>query len=102
MCGGGTGHAEAVRIEFDPAQVSYESLVDALFAMHQPSPRGSRKDQYRSAIFVHSPAQEETVRRLVAKYNSEGTIHAEADSLIEPASEFVLAEQYHQQYQGKD
>ena len=98
VCGGGTGHAEAVQIEFDPERVSYEELVEALFKMHRPSPRGSRKDQYRSAVFVHSPEQEATVRAVVARWNEAGKFQADADSLIEPAGEFVLAEQYHQQY----
>ena len=62
VCGHGTGHAEAVEVWFDPEQVSYEALLDAFWAMHNPTTRNRQGldvgDQYRSAIFYHSAGQE--------------------------------------------
>src|SRR6266404_1365413 len=66
VCGGRTGHAEAVELKFDPAIVSYEKLLNAFWNMHDPTTLNRQGPdvgaQYRSAIFYHSPAQEEAAR----------------------------------------
>ncbi len=103
VCSHTTGHAEAVEVTFDPAQVSYEQLLDLFFASHDPTQLNRQGwdigDQYRSAIFFHSPEQEEAAHRAKAKAQSE---HAgRVVTQIEPAPEFYEAEDYHQQYLEK-
>ena len=108
VCSGRTGHTEAVRIVFDPKQVSFADLVKRFFEIHDPT-QGMRQGndigtQYRSAIYVTSPEQEETARELTAVYGAElerrglGTITTE----IAPAAEYYYAEDQHQQYLAKN
>jgi peptide-methionine (S)-S-oxide reductase len=62
-----TGHAEAVRVEFDPARVSYEELLERFWGLHDPTQaRAGRRSRFRSAIFVHSPEQERAAREAIA------------------------------------
>src|ERR1700745_2763252 len=71
VCGGGTGHAEAVRGTFDPGVLAYEDLLGGFFAIHAPTTLNRQGNdigtQYRSAIFFHSPDQEKTARAVVDK-----------------------------------
>lgn len=110
VCTGRTGHTEAVRIVFDPAQVSFADLVKRFFEIHDPT-QGMRQGndvgtQYRSAIYVTSPEQEATARELTQQYAAElarrglGTVTTE----IRPASEagWFYAEDVHQQYLAKN
>ncbi len=102
VCGGRTGHAEAVRITFDPARVSYEALLDGFWRIHDPTQVNRQGPdvgtQYRSAIFTHSPAQEEKARlsreALAASRRWGRPIATE----ITPAGPFWRAEEYHQRY----
>jgi peptide-methionine (S)-S-oxide reductase len=104
VCSGRTGHAEAVRVVFDPKQVTYAELLKTFWESHDPT-QGMRQGndvgtQYRSAIFVHSPAQREAAessRRLFqeALYAAG---HGEITTQIADAGEFYFAEDYHQQY----
>jgi peptide-methionine (S)-S-oxide reductase len=100
VCTGSTGHAEVVRIKYDPAVISYADLLEVFFAIHDPTTlnqQGSdRGTQYRSAIFYHSPEQ------LAA---GEAAVMAEQASWPDPivtelvaAEEFYPAEDYHQDY----
>jgi peptide-methionine (S)-S-oxide reductase len=104
VCSGRTGHAEAVRVVFDPKQVSYSELLKIFWESHNPT-QGMRQgndvgSQYRSAIFWQTPEQKATAEASLAAYQEEltkagyGTISTE----IAPASEFYFAEDYHQQY----
>ena len=100
VCGGSTGHAEAIRVGFDPGQVSYADLLDIFFATHDPTQLNRQGNdvgtQYRSAIFPHSAEQEAEARAAIER--------AQADSpkpivtTIEPLSEWYPAEGYHQDY----
>ena len=103
VCTGTTGHAEAVEIKFDPAEVDYETLVRAFFAMHDPTtPNRQGPDvgtQYRSAIFVHDEAQREVAERVLAE--QERHMSAPVVTEITAASTFWPAEDYHQRYLEK-
>jgi len=102
VCTDRTGHAEAVELEYDPAQISYDELLKAFWAMHDPTtPNRQGPDvgtQYRSAIFYHTPAQEAAAiasrDALAASRKYKRPIVTE----IKPAQKFWRAEDYHQQY----
>ncbi|MFZ3321754.1 MAG: peptide-methionine (S)-S-oxide reductase MsrA [Usitatibacter sp.] len=102
VCGGKSGHAEVVRITFDPAQVSYEDLLGVFFSIHDPTTLNRQGNdvgpQYRSAIFYHSPEQERVAREVVAKLASDKVFSRPVVTEIAPASQFHEAENYHQEY----
>jgi peptide-methionine (S)-S-oxide reductase len=100
VCSDTTGHAEAVEVEFDPEQVSYDELLAVFFANHDPTtPNRQGPDvgsQYRSAIFVHSPEQEEAA--LKTKAAIQASLPMRVVTEVVPAQTFYEAEDYHQQY----
>jgi peptide-methionine (S)-S-oxide reductase len=104
VCSGRTGHAETVRVVFDPAKVSYRELLKVFWESHNPT-QGMRQgndrgSQYRSAIFYNSPEQKaeaEESHDAYAKRLAEAG-YGEISTEIAPASEFYFAEDYHQQY----
>ncbi len=100
VCTGTTGHAEVVRIEFDPAQISYRQVLEVFFAIHDPTTRNRQGNdigtQYRSVIFYHSPEQEATARQLLAEVGKE-LGQAVVTELL-PAPVYWRAETYHQEY----
>jgi peptide-methionine (S)-S-oxide reductase len=104
VCSGRTGHAESVRVVYDPAKVSYSDLLKAFWESHNPT-QGMRQgndvgSQYRSVIFYNSPAQKaaaEESRIAYQKKLSEAG-YGEITTEIVPAGEFYFAEDYHQQY----
>jgi peptide-methionine (S)-S-oxide reductase len=102
VCSHTTGHAEAVRLEYDPEQVTYEHLLEVFFAMHDPTtPDRQGPDvgsQYRSAVFFHDLAQERAARDAVARLAAEGRYTDPIVTEIAPAPEFWRAEEYHQRY----
>jgi peptide-methionine (S)-S-oxide reductase len=104
VCTGATGHAEAVRVVFDPAKVSYPQLLKVFWESHNPT-QGMRQGndvgtQYRSAIFYTSDAQREAAEQSKAEFAKKLTEadYGEITTEIVPASEFYFAEDYHQQY----
>jgi peptide-methionine (S)-S-oxide reductase len=97
VCGGDTGHAETVEVEFDPKVVSYEQLLDLFFDLHEPTLQ--MEAQYRSAVFVHSMAQR--VAALAARDKVARELKAKVVTEISPAGPFWPAEEYHQQYVEK-
>jgi peptide-methionine (S)-S-oxide reductase len=103
VCSHTTGHAEAVEVTFDPEQVSYEQLLDIFWNAHDPTQLNRQGwdvgDQYRSAIFFHSPEQEEAALRTKAEVQAR--TRGNVVTLIEPAPVFYEAEDYHQQYLEK-
>ena len=100
VCGGDTGHAEAIRIAFDPGQISYDDLLDIYFATHDPTQLNRQGNdigtQYRSAIFPQSPEQEEKARAAIARANEQHG--GRVVTTIEHAGEWYPAEDYHQDY----
>jgi peptide-methionine (S)-S-oxide reductase len=102
VCSGTTGHAEAVQLTFDPAVISYRDLLSLFFAFHDPTTKDRQGpdigSQYRSAIFVHSPAQREEAERLVAELDRQRLFSSPIVTEIGPAGTFYPAEEYHQNY----
>jgi methionine-S-sulfoxide reductase len=103
VCDHKTGHAEAVLLEFDPQQVTYETLVRQFFRMHDPTQLNRQGwdigDQYRSAIFYFSDEQRQTVE--MVKADVEDKFDKPIVTDITPAVEFYPAEDYHQKYTEK-
>jgi methionine-S-sulfoxide reductase len=101
VCAGTTGHAETVEVTFDPATVSYETLVRRFFAIHDPTQMNRQGPdvgaQYRSVIFYDSPAQQEVAEKIKAELRPNYLPKTIATS-IEPAKTFWRAEDYHQDY----
>jgi peptide-methionine (S)-S-oxide reductase len=104
VCGHGTGHAEAVELEFDPAKTSYEELLKVFWENHNPTTLNRQGpdvgDQYRSAIFTHSQQQLEAAQASRDGMNR-GKFGGKVVTVIEPAQAFWRAEEYHQQYLKK-
>lgn len=100
VCGGASGHAEVVRVEFDPAVISYRDLLEIFFTIHDPTTLNRQGNdvgtQYRSVIFVDSPAQEATARQVVAEMANvwDGPIVTE----LSPVATWFKAEEQHQNY----
>ena len=105
VCTDGTGHAEVVEIDFDSDKVPYQTLVEAFFKMHDPTQVNRQGPdygtQYRSAIFFHSPEQEQVARAAKAALDAAGELRRPVATVIEPAQTFYRAEEYHQQYLAK-
>jgi len=100
VCGHATGHAEAVEVDFDPTQVSYEDLLGVFWSIHNPTaPNRGPGSQYRSAIFVHDREQERLAT--ASKEAAQSGFVAPIVTEIAPAPEFWQAEDYHQQYYEK-
>lgn len=100
VCGGDTGHAEAVRITFDPGVITYDDILDIFFHIHDPTQLNRQGNdvgtQYRSAIFPHSPEQDAAARRAIDRAQAE---HEQAIvTRIEPQAPWYVAEDYHQEY----
>ncbi len=102
VCTGETGHAEAVEVEFDPAQVSYRELLAAFFQAHDPTQLNRQGPdfgtQYRSAIFYHGPEQELEARGAKEALEKAAIFKRPIVTQIAPAGEFYRAEEYHQKY----
>lgn len=100
VCRKDTGHAEVVEVEFDPAEVSYDELLDTFFELHDPTQLNRQGpdvgDQYRSVVFTHSAEQEQAAR--AARERAQEGLDRPVVTAIEPASDFWRAEEYHQQY----
>jgi len=105
VCYRDTGHAEVVQVEFDPAQVSYEDLLAVFWVSHDPTTLNRQGpdvgEQYRSAIFFHSPEQEAAAVASKEQMEAAGRFRRPIVTEITPASAFYAAEDYHQQYLEK-
>lgn len=105
VCGGDTGHAEVVQVEFDPARLSYEALVATFWKLHDPTQVDRQGpdvgSQYRSVIFVQDAEQERIARASKAAEESSGRHRRPIATQIVAAGPFWRAEEYHQQYLEK-
>jgi peptide-methionine (S)-S-oxide reductase len=105
VCTDKTGHAEAVEVEYDPAQVSYDQLLDVFWNNHDPTTKNRQGSdvgtQYRSVIFYHSPAQQAAAVASKERLEESGKYRRPIVTEIVPAATFWRAEDYHQQYLEK-
>jgi peptide-methionine (S)-S-oxide reductase len=102
VCSDSTGHAEVVEVTFDPAQVSYATLVELFFKMHNPTTRNRQGpdfgSQYRSAIFTHGAEQARIAAEVRDRMAASGRFKTPIVTEIEPARPFWPAEEHHQRY----
>jgi len=102
VCSHAAGHAEAVRLEYDSEVVTYGQLLDEFFDLHDPTQLDRQGpdvgDQYRSAIFFHTPEQEAAARAAVERLTAEGRFERPIVTQIVPAPAWWRAEDYHQKY----
>jgi peptide-methionine (S)-S-oxide reductase len=105
VCSHTSGHAEAVSVTFDPAKVSFESLVEKFFTLHDPTQLNRQGpdvgDQYRSGIFTIDAEQEKIARAVKDKLEKSGRFKRPIATIIEPLKKFWRAEEYHQKYAEK-
>jgi peptide-methionine (S)-S-oxide reductase len=105
VCTDTTGHAEAVEVDYDPAKVSFEDLLNVFWENHDPTQLNRQGPdfgkQYRSAIFYQSPEQEQAAKALKEKLQKSGRFSRPIVTQIVPAVTFYEAEDYHQQYLEK-
>ena len=106
VCSGRTGHAEVVRIRFDPARLSYDDLLRVFFTIHDPTTKDRQGNdvgsQYRSHIFVTSTKQREVAEQVKQRVNERGDWKAPIVTEVTSAGPFTLAEDYHQDYLEKN
>lgn len=102
VCTGRTGHAEAVRITFDPTVVSFRELLKVFFAIHDPTTLNRQGNdigtQYRSGIFYQSPEQKAIAEDLIATLTKENIFGRPIVTEVSPAGPFYVAEGYHQNF----
>lgn len=102
VCSGRTGHAEAVRITFDPRLVTYRDLLNVFFVIHDPTTLNRQGNdvgtQYRSGIFYHSPAQQQIAQEVIAAVTGERVYPNPIVTEVVPATRWYEAEAYHQEY----
>ena len=105
VCTDETGHAEALQIEYDPKEVSYEQLLKVFWSVHDPATMNRQGpdigSQYRSMIAYHTPEQEAIAKRLKENLERSGKFKGKIVTEIVPASTFYKAEDYHQKYYMK-
>ena len=105
VCTGQSGHAEVVQLEFDASKVTYETLLEAFWNLHDPTTLNRQwpdtGTQYRSAIFFHNSAQETTARESKEKLQQSGKFSRDIVTEIVAAPQYYRAEDYHQKYLEK-
>jgi len=105
VCTDRTGHAEVVEVTFDPSRLPYETLLDAFFAMHDPTQVDRQGPdfgtQYRSVVFAHSDEQARQAKEKIAELNAMGAYRKPIATRVQPAQTFWKAEEYHQRYLEK-
>ena len=102
VCSGTSGHAEVVRVTFDPDELEYRDLLTVFFTIHDPTTLNRQGNdvgtQYRSAIFHHSDEQKRVAEEVIASLGKAGIFRDPIVTEVSPASRFHLAEDYHQEY----
>jgi peptide-methionine (S)-S-oxide reductase len=102
VCSGETGHAEVTRLSFDPEVVSFREILEVFFVIHDPTTLNRQGNdagtQYRSAIFYHSAEQKSAAEQVIANLESARIYDDPIVTEVVPASQFYVAEDYHQEY----
>lgn len=102
VCGGRTGHAEVVQITFDPEVTSFAEILEVFFTIHDPTTRDRQGNdsgtQYRSVIFYHSDQQRATAEQTIRDLEAARVWRDPIVTEVQPAAEFYLAENHHQEY----
>ncbi|WP_107669127.1 peptide-methionine (S)-S-oxide reductase MsrA [Cyanothece sp. BG0011] len=102
VCARITGHAEVAQVDYDPTIISYQQLLETFWEIHDPTSLNrqgpDRGEQYRSVIFYHNSQQEKIARESKLKQQNSGQYDQDIVTEIKPASDYYLAEDYHQQY----
>jgi len=102
VCTGTTGHAEVVRVSFDPSQIRYRDLLEVFFSIHDPTTLNRQGNdigtQYRSVIFYNSEEQCREAKKAIAELTAAHEFSAPVVTTVEPAATFNAAEDYHQNY----
>jgi peptide-methionine (S)-S-oxide reductase len=100
VCDGDTGHAEVVRVEFDPARISYREILEVFFSIHDPTQLNRQGNdvgtQYRSVVFVHSDEQRRIVDEVIAELQPH--VKGKVVTDVRPVPDYYRAETYHQEY----
>lgn len=106
VCTKRTGHAEAVEIYYDPSKVTYEELLEVFFKTHDPTTLNKQGadegPQYRSSVFYHNEEQKKATEKYIEKLNDSGEYDRKIVTLLEKATTFYPAEEYHQDYYRKN
>ncbi|MFN0041112.1 MAG: peptide-methionine (S)-S-oxide reductase MsrA [Burkholderiales bacterium] len=106
VCDGNTGHAEVVRVHYDPAVISFRDLLEVFFVIHDPTTLDQQGNdvgtQYRSAIFYHTPAQKAEAEAIIRELSDDQAFDSPIVTEVVPAQEFYVAEAYHQEYFEKN
>ncbi|HHC78967.1 MAG TPA: peptide-methionine (S)-S-oxide reductase [Flavobacteriia bacterium] len=102
VCSGNTGHAEVIRIEYDPEKISYRELLEVFFSTHDPTTLNRQGadvgTQYRSVIFYHTDAQKKEAEKMIAQLEKEKVFDDKIVTEITPIHNYFVAENYHQDY----
>lgn len=102
VCTGETGHAECVQVVYEPSKISFDELLKVFFEVHDPTSLNRQGadvgTQYRSAIFYHNPEQKQKAEYYKTELDKSGAFDKAIVTEITPASEFYVAEDYHQEY----
>lgn len=105
VCSDKTGHAEVVQVTYDPAKISYDQLLETFFTAHDPTQLNRQGPdwgtQYRSVVFYHSPEQQKAALAMKERLGAEGRYDKPIVTVVEPATTFWPAEDYHQKYLEK-
>ena len=106
ICNGDTGHAEAIQIVFDPEQLDFGTLLEIFFATHDPTTINRQGNdigtQYRSEVFYHNEEQRKLAEKYIELLNSENTYGKKVVTKLSPATTFYPAEDYHQNFFGRN
>ncbi len=106
VCNGDTGHVEVVRVTYDPAEIGYRDLLEVFFAMHDPTTVNRQGndagEQYRSVIFYGDDEQKKVAENTIAELTAAQAFSEPIVTAVEPAGEFYVAEDYHQNYYNEN